>query len=55
MCEEDRDFLKKIFDSSWEHALAGANLSPEVQQKILAHQFETQDLAYRAQAPLADF
>ena len=53
--DEDRVFLKKVFDSAWQRALAGSNWPPDVQQQVLAHQFEAQDSSYRKDYPDASY
>lgn len=53
--DDDRDFLHQVFTSAWQRAFAAANLPADIQQKLIDHQFQAQDLSYRQEFPDAEY
>jgi len=51
--EGDREFLRALFFTSWDRAIAYVDCSHEEKQAILNQQFEAQDQSYLMQYPTA--
>ena len=52
---DDRGFLRRVFFSSWDRAVAMAGWPPEQRDAVLDQQFEAQDRSYRLTYPDADY
>lgn len=52
--DADLDFLRKVFLSSWDRALAAADWSAEMKEAVLQQQFDAQRTYYREQFPEAE-
>ena len=53
--DSDREFLRTLFFSSWDRAIALADWPDETKQLVLNQQFEAQDSSYRMERPDASY
>ena len=53
--DDDREFLRALFFTTWDRAIALADWPDETKQLVLNQQFEAQDSSYHMEFPDADY